>query len=62
MELLADCSLCVLKEEQRVIEAKIRVRQKELEEDEERMQKRLESFSSSTSSVTVDTEYGSAAG
>ncbi|KAL1224142.1 E3 ubiquitin-protein ligase DA2L [Cardamine amara subsp. amara] len=48
-------------EEQRVIEARIRMRQKEVEEEDERMQKRLESFSSSTSSVTVDTEYGSAA-
>ncbi|CAH8381386.1 unnamed protein product [Eruca vesicaria subsp. sativa] len=48
-------------EEQRVIEAKIRIRQKEVEEDEERMQKRLESSSSRTSAVTADTEYGSAA-
>ncbi|CAN7021153.1 unnamed protein product [Brassica rapa subsp. trilocularis] len=48
-------------EEQRVIEAKIRIRQKEVEEDEERMQKRLESPSSRTSAVTADTEYGSAA-
>ncbi|KAJ4916011.1 RING/U-box superfamily protein [Raphanus sativus] len=48
-------------EEQRVIEAKIRIRQKEVEEDEERMQKRLESPSSQTSAVTADTEYGSAA-
>ncbi|KAG2268578.1 hypothetical protein Bca4012_070811 [Brassica carinata] len=47
-------------EEQRVIEAKIRIRQKEVEE--ERMQKRLESPSSSrTSEVTANTEYGSAA-
>lgn len=53
-----------MKEEQRVIEAKIRIRQKEVEEEEEeRTQKRLESFSSSsTSAVTADTEYGSAAG
>lgn len=51
-----------MKEEQRVIEAKIRIRQKEVEEDEERMQKRLESPSSRTSAVTADTEYGSAAG
>lgn len=50
-------------EEQRVIEAKIRMRQKEVEDDEERMQKRLESYSSSssTSAATLDTEYGSAA-
>lgn len=51
-----------MKEEQRVIEAKIRIRKKEVEEEEERMQKRVESFSSSTSAVTLDTEYGSAAG
>lgn len=40
------------------------MRQKEVEEDEERMQKRLESFSSrsSTSAATVDTEYCSAGG
>ncbi|KAF8080665.1 hypothetical protein N665_0929s0018 [Sinapis alba] len=48
-------------EEQRVIEAKIRIRQKEAEEEEERMHKRLESPSSRTSTVTADTEYGSAA-
>ncbi|XP_010540125.1 PREDICTED: uncharacterized protein LOC104813978 isoform X2 [Tarenaya hassleriana] len=47
-------------EEQRVIEAQIRMRQQELQ-DEERMQKRLESCSSSTSAVTADMEYGSAA-
>lgn len=53
-----------MKEEQRVIEAKIRIRQKEVDEEkEERMQKRLESPSSSrTSEVTANTEYGSAAG
>ncbi|KAG2305396.1 hypothetical protein Bca4012_061872 [Brassica carinata] len=48
-------------EEQRVIEAKIRIRQKEAEEDEERMLKRMEPSSSRTSEVTADTEYGSAA-
>ncbi|CAF1926324.1 unnamed protein product [Brassica napus] len=48
---------------QRVIEAKIRIRQKEVDEEkEERMQKRLESPSSSrTSEVTANTAYGSAA-
>ncbi|KAL0730470.1 hypothetical protein Bca4012_026563 [Brassica carinata] len=54
----------LVKEEQRVIEAKIRIRQKEVEEEEEeRMQKRLNSPSSSRiSDVRADTEYGSAAG
>ncbi|CAA7056668.1 unnamed protein product [Microthlaspi erraticum] len=69
---LEECPVCFLSkeeksieqiEEQRVIEAKIRIRQKEVEEEEEeRMQRRMESFSSSsTSAVTADTEYGSAA-
>ncbi|XP_010537678.1 PREDICTED: protein sip5-like isoform X2 [Tarenaya hassleriana] len=47
-------------EEQQVIEAQIRMRQKELQDEEERMQKRLESCSSSTSAVTAEMEYGSA--
>ncbi|CAN6938889.1 unnamed protein product [Brassica oleracea] len=48
-------------EEQRVIEAKIRMRQKEMEDDEEKMQKRMESScSSSTSAMTGEMEYGSA--
>ncbi|CAH8390566.1 unnamed protein product [Eruca vesicaria subsp. sativa] len=47
-------------EEQRVIEAKIRMRQKEMQEDEEKLQKRLESCSSSTSALTGEMEYGSA--
>ncbi|XP_033140041.1 E3 ubiquitin-protein ligase DA2 [Brassica rapa] len=47
-------------EEQLVIEAKIRMRQKEMQDDEEKMQKRLESCSSSTSAVTGEIEYGSA--
>ncbi|XP_010416824.1 PREDICTED: uncharacterized protein LOC104702629 [Camelina sativa] len=47
-------------EEQRVIEAKIRMRQKEMQDDEEKMQKRLESCSSSTSAMTGEMEYGSA--
>uniref|UniRef100_A0A1J3HYJ0 Protein SIP5 n=1 Tax=Noccaea caerulescens TaxID=107243 RepID=A0A1J3HYJ0_NOCCA len=47
-------------EEQRVIEAKIRMRQKEMQDDEEKMQKRMESCSSSTSAITGEMEYGSA--
>ncbi|KAG2322803.1 hypothetical protein Bca4012_058262 [Brassica carinata] len=47
-------------EEQRVIEAKIRMRKKEMEDDEEKMQKRMESCSSSTSAMTGEMEYGSA--
>ncbi|CAN6845668.1 unnamed protein product [Brassica oleracea var. botrytis] len=47
-------------EEQRVIEAKIRMRQKEMQDDEEKMQKRLESCSSSTSAMAGEVEYGSA--
>ncbi|CAH2067814.1 unnamed protein product [Thlaspi arvense] len=47
-------------EEQRVIEAKIRMRQKEMQDDEEKMQKRMESCSSSTSAMTGEMEYGSA--
>ncbi|KAL0732022.1 hypothetical protein Bca4012_028116 [Brassica carinata] len=47
-------------EEQRVIEAKIRMRQKEMQDDEEKLQKRLESCSSSTSALTGEMEYGSA--
>ncbi|CAH8309605.1 unnamed protein product [Eruca vesicaria subsp. sativa] len=47
-------------EEQRVIEAKIRMRQKEMQDDEEKMQKRMESCSSSTSVMTGEMEYGSA--
>ncbi|XP_023552167.1 uncharacterized protein LOC111809924 isoform X2 [Cucurbita pepo subsp. pepo] len=42
-------------EEQRVIEAKIRIRQQELQDDEERMQKRLEL---STSNVGTNVEDG----
>ncbi|KAF2314469.1 hypothetical protein GH714_026780 [Hevea brasiliensis] len=48
-------------EEQRVIEAKIRMRQQELQDEEERMHKRLELSSSSTSVVPGEVEYGSAA-
>lgn len=52
----------LLQEEQRVIEAKIRMRQKEMQDDEEKMQKRLESCSSTTSAMTGEMEYGSASG
>ncbi|KAH9779654.1 E3 ubiquitin-protein ligase DA2 [Citrus sinensis] len=41
---LEECPICFL-EEQRVIEAKIRIRQQELQDDEERMLKRQESSS-----------------
>ncbi|KAJ0241530.1 E3 ubiquitin-protein ligase DA2 [Hirschfeldia incana] len=48
-------------EEQRVIEAKIRMRQKEMQDDEEKMQKRMESSCySSTSAMTGEMDYGSA--
>ncbi|KAJ0103447.1 hypothetical protein Patl1_05041 [Pistacia atlantica] len=48
-------------EEQRVIEAKIRVRQQELHDEEERMQKRQELSSSSTSVAPGEVEYSSMA-
>ncbi|CAH8296973.1 unnamed protein product [Eruca vesicaria subsp. sativa] len=47
-------------QEQRVIEAKIRMREKEMQDGEEKMQKRLESCSSSTSALTGEMEYVSA--
>ncbi|KAK9266461.1 hypothetical protein L1049_000438 [Liquidambar formosana] len=46
-------------EEQRVIEAKIRMRQQELQDDEERMQKRLEISSSGRMVVPGEVEYSS---
>ncbi|KAE8720384.1 interactor of constitutive active ROPs 1-like isoform X1 [Hibiscus syriacus] len=46
-------------EEQRVIEAKIRMRQQELQDDEERMQKRQELSSSSTNFVLGEFQYNS---
>lgn len=52
----------IVQEEQRVIEAKIRMRQQELQDEEERMQKRLELSSSSTNAAPREIEYGSAAG
>ncbi|KAJ6416967.1 hypothetical protein OIU84_002784 [Salix udensis] len=48
-------------EEQRVIEAKIRMRQQELQDDEERTQKRSEVSSSSTNIAPGDLECGPAA-
>ncbi|MBA0746686.1 hypothetical protein Gogos_009183 [Gossypium gossypioides] len=48
-------------EEQRVIEAQIRMRQQELQDDEERMQKRQEFSSSSTAVSLGEVQYGSAA-
>ncbi|KAJ4981102.1 hypothetical protein NE237_031939 [Protea cynaroides] len=44
-------------EEQRVIEAKIRIRQQELQEEEERMQRRQEMSSSSRIIAPADIEY-----
>ncbi|XP_043701795.1 E3 ubiquitin-protein ligase DA2L-like isoform X2 [Telopea speciosissima] len=48
-------------EEQRVIEAKIRMRQQELQEEEERMQRRQEMSSSSRVMAPADVEYQDAA-
>ncbi|XP_022142798.1 uncharacterized protein LOC111012833 isoform X2 [Momordica charantia] len=48
-------------EEQRVIEAKIRMRQQELQDDEERMQKRHELSTSNADMTVEDVEYSSAA-
>lgn len=47
-------------EEQRVIEAKIRMRQQELQDEEERMQKRQESSSSSNTVAAGEVQYSSA--
>ncbi|GLU17707.1 hypothetical protein SLE2022_340630 [Rubroshorea leprosula] len=47
-------------EEQRVIEAKIRMRQQELQDEEERMQKRQELSSSSTGVAAGEVQYSSA--
>lgn len=48
-------------EEQRVIEAKIRIRQKELHDEEERMQRRQDVSSSSTITEQEEAEYSSVA-
>ncbi|KAK2968732.1 hypothetical protein RJ640_005919 [Escallonia rubra] len=49
-------------EEQRVIEAKIRMRQHELQDEEDRMQKRLDTSSSGITVAPGDVEYSSIAG
>ncbi|KAK7324439.1 hypothetical protein VNO77_27986 [Canavalia gladiata] len=46
-------------EEQRVIEAKIRMRQQEMQDEEERMHKRLEMSSSNVNVAGADVEYSS---
>ncbi|CAJ2659403.1 unnamed protein product [Trifolium pratense] len=46
-------------EEQRVIEAKIRMRKQELQDEEERMHKRLEVSSSNVNVAVADVEYSS---
>lgn len=57
----ADHRSCIylncVQEEQRVIEAKIRMRRQELQDEEERMQKRLEMSSSSRVMTQADVEY-----
>lgn len=68
MTFSTDCELYsfyffqMLQEEQRVIEAKIRMRQQEIQDEEERMQKRLELSSSSTNIAPGEVECGSTAG
>ncbi|KAK1325763.1 hypothetical protein QJS10_CPA01g01829 [Acorus calamus] len=55
---LEECPICFL-EEQRVIEAKIRMRQQELQDEQERMQKKLEISSSSRVVASAEVEdYG----
>lgn len=49
-----------MQEEQRVIEAKIRIRQQELHDEEERMQNRQ--ISSSRNMAPIGDEYGSVTG
>lgn len=56
------CILIIIQEEQRVIEAKIRMRQQELQDEEERMHKRLEMSSSNVNVAVADVEYSSNAG
>lgn len=56
------CILTFIQEEQRVIEAKIRMRQQELQDEEERMHKRLEISSASANVEVADVEYSSNAG
>lgn len=51
-----------MQEEQRVIEAKIRMRQKELQDEEERVLNRREISSSSSIAVASEVNYFSTAG
>jgi hypothetical protein len=51
-----------MQEEQRVIEAKIRIQQQELQAEEERMLKRQEVSCSSGNMASVEDEYSSVAG
>lgn len=51
-----------MQEEQRVIEAKIRMRQQELQDDEERMQKRQELDPVNRNMAQVEVEYNSVNG
>ncbi|PON56778.1 RING/U-box superfamily protein [Trema orientale] len=55
---LEECPICFL-EEQRVIEAKIRMRQQELQDEEERMQKRQELDPANRNMAQVEVEYDS---
>ncbi|MBA0843974.1 hypothetical protein Goarm_001111 [Gossypium armourianum] len=57
---LEECPICFL-EEQRVIEAQIRMRQQELQDDEERMLKRQDLSSSSTAVAPGEVQYNSIA-
>jgi hypothetical protein len=56
------CTLIIIQEEQRVIEAKIRMRKQEIQDEEERMHKRLEVSSSNANVAVADVEYSSNAG
>jgi hypothetical protein len=51
-----------MQEEQRVIEAKIRIQQQELQDDHDRMVKRQEVSCSSGNMAHVEVEYSSVAG
>ncbi|KAE8124587.1 hypothetical protein FH972_019454 [Carpinus fangiana] len=55
-----ECPICFL-EEQRVIEAKIRIQQQELQDEEDRMLKRQEVSCSSANMAPVEVEYCSVA-
>lgn len=62
MKLIVFFAISFLQEEQRVIEAQIRMRQQELQDEEERMQKRQELSSSSTAVAPGEVQYSSVAG